>query len=303
MRLDFLTLKLFIAVAEESSIAGAAAREHLVPSAVSKRLAQLEESLGVELLVRHTRGVALTPAGETLLLRARDILRSVETTALEIGEYTSDGHAHIRLTANHSSMVQFLPGDLASFLAAHPRTKVDLVERLSADVVRTVADGLADVGIYCWPVIPQGLVSFPYRQDELVIAAPLDHPQAGAGAIAFEQLADSLFIAYFPNLSASASMPEFLNRAASRVRIHVANFEATCRMVEEGLGVAILPRANVDAYARQGRLACIRLTNDWAHRQLQLCMRESMQGRTSVRDFVDHMSARARQGGTDAASS
>jgi len=126
VRLDLLSLKLFVAVAEESSIAGAAAREHLVPSAVSKRLGLLEEALGAELLVRHTKGVALTPAGETLLLRARDILRSVDATAHEIGEYTSDGYAHLRLTANHSSMVQFLPSDLASYLEAHPHTRFDL---------------------------------------------------------------------------------------------------------------------------------------------------------------------------------
>jgi len=104
----------------------------------------------------------------------------------------------------------------------------------------------------------------------------------------------SQFIAYYPNLSASAAMPEFLNRASSKVRIHVANFEATCRMVEEGLGVAILPRANVDAYAREGRIACIQLTNDWAHRQLHLCIRKEMEGRRSVVDFVEHLSRRAR---------
>ncbi len=300
MRLDFVTLKLFVAVAEEGSIAGAAAREHFVASAVSKRLGLLEDSLGLKLLERHNKGAALTPAGATLLLRARDILRSVETTALEIAEYTSEGYAHLRLTANHSSMVQFLPGDLAAFLAAHPRTKVDVVERLSADVVRAVADGLADVGIYCWPVIPQGLVSFPYRGDELVVAAPLDHPLAGDEHIAFERLASSQFIAHFPNLSASVAMPEFLGRAPSRVRVHVANFEATCRMVEEGLGVAILPQANVLAYARQGRLACIRLTDSWAHRRLHLCMREGHDSRRSVLDFVEYLSARAKEHEGDA---
>jgi DNA-binding transcriptional LysR family regulator len=295
MRMDFLTLKLFVAVAEENSIANAAAREHLVPSAVSKRLGLLEASLGVELLVRHAKGVTLTPAGETLLQRARDILRSVEATMQEIAEYTSDGHAHIRLTANHSSMAQFLPGDLASFLAAHPRVKLDLVERLSADVVRAVADGLADVGIYCWPATPQRLIVQPYRSDELVVAASLDHPQAHGGPIAFELLAETQFIAYYPNLSASAAMPEFLDRAASRIRLHVANFEATCRMVEAGLGVAILPRANVDAYARQGRLACIELTNDWAHRRLHLCMREDARQRGSVVALMDHLARCARQ--------
>lgn len=294
MRLDFVTLKLFVAVAEESSIAAAAAREHTVASAVSKRIAALETDVGVDLLKRHSKGVTLTPAGETLLQRARDILRSVEATALEIGDFTADGHAHIRLAANHSSMVQFLPGDLASFLAAHPRTKVDLVERLSADVVRAVADGSADVGIFFWPVVPPGLAVFPYRGDELVLAVPAGHPLAARAEIAFIEAAECDFIAYFPNLSISAVMPEFVTRAFSRVRVHVANFEATCRMVEEGLGVALLPQANVLAYARHGRLACVRLTDAWAHRRLQLCIREGPAVRRSVLDFAHHLAERAR---------
>ena len=294
MRLDFVTLKLFVAAAEESSIAAAAAREHVVASAVSKRIAQLEAELGVELLKRHSKGVILTPAGETLLQRARDILRSVEATALEIGDFAGDGHAHIRLSANHSSMVQFLPGDLASFLAGRPQTKIDLVERLSADVVRSVHDGLADVGIFFWPVLPQGLKVYPYRHDELVLAVPRGHPLAADATIAFAQAADCDFIAYFPNLSVSAVMPESVTRTFARVRVHIANFEATCRMVEEGLGVALLPQANVLAYARQGRLACVRLSDAWAHRRLQLCIRDSGDVRRSVVEFAEHLSERAR---------
>lgn len=298
MRLDFVTLKLFVAVAEESSIAAAAAREHVVASAVSKRIAVLEADLGVEVLKRHSKGVTLTPAGEALLQRARDILRSVEATAAEIGDFNGDGHAHIRLSANHSSMVQFLPGDLASFLAAHPRAKVDLVERLSADVVRSVADGFADIGIFFWPVVPQGLVVYPYRRDELVLAVPLGHRLADHVRIAFAEAAECDFIAYFPNLSISAVMPEFVTRTFSRLRIHVANFEATCRMVEEGLGVALLPQANVLAYARQGRLACVRLSDTWAHRRLQLCVREGAKVRRTVLEFAEHL---ARRAGADTA--
>ncbi|MES2973866.1 MAG: LysR substrate-binding domain-containing protein [Pseudomonadota bacterium] len=295
MRIDFVSLKLFVAVAEESSIAAAAAREHLVPSAVSKRLAQLEESLGVELLVRHTRGVSLTAAGETLLMRARDILRSLEATALEVSEYTDDSALHIRLTANHSAMAQFLPRDLASFVARQPRAHIDLVERLSADVVRTVAYGLADVGIFCWPVIPHGVKAWPYRTDELVIAVPLDNPMARRGKLDFADLADQKFIAYLPNLSVSAAMPDFPKSAWSHVRMHVANFEATCRMVEEGLGIAILPRANVDAYARQGRLACVQLNDAWASRRLHICMRSDVEPRRGLVEFVDHMVACAQE--------
>lgn len=297
MKIDFVSLRLFVSVAEESSIAAAAAREHLVPSAVSKRLAQLEESLGVELLVRHTRGVSLTAAGEMLLMRARDVLRSLDATALELSEFSDGGALHIRLSANHSSMAQFLPRDIASFVAAQPRAKIDLVERLSADVVRTVAFGLADVGVFCWPVIPPGVKAFPYRTDELVLAVPLRNPLAARGRVDFADLADQKFIAYLPNLSLSVAMPEVPKNAWSNVRIHVSNFEATCRMVEEGLGIAILPLANVDAYARQGRLACVRLNDAWASRRLHICMRSDVEPRRGLVEFVDHMVACAREDG------
>jgi DNA-binding transcriptional LysR family regulator len=295
MKLDLVSLRLFVAVAEENSIAAAAAREHLVPSAVSKRLAQLEESLGVELLERHTRGVSLTPAGEMLLLRARDVLRSLDATALELSEFRDEGALHIRLSANHSSMVQFLPGDIASFIAVQPRAKIDLVERLSADVVRTVAFGLADAGIFCWPVVPPGVKTFPYRTDELVIAVPLDNPIARRERVDFTELADQKFISYVPNLSVSVAMPEVPKSAWSNVRIHAANFEATCRMVEEGLGIAILPFANVDAYARQGRLACVRLNDAWAQRRLSICMRSDVEPRRGLAEFVEHLVACARE--------
>ncbi|MES2939651.1 MAG: LysR family transcriptional regulator [Pseudomonadota bacterium] len=295
MKIDVISLRLFVAVAEENSIAAAAARENLVSSAVSKRLAQLEDSLGVALLVRHTRGVSLTLAGETLLLRARDVLHSLEATAREMSEFTDESVPNIRLSANHSAMVQFLPRDLASFVAVQPRAKIDLIERLSADVVRTVAHGLADTGIFCWPVIPHGVKAYPYRTDELVLAVPLGNPIAARERVDFSDLAEQRFIAYLPNLSVSVAMPEVPTNAWSNVRIHVANFEATCRMVEEGLGIAILPLANVDAYARQGRLARVRLNDAWASRRLHICMRSDAEPRRGLAEFVEHMVQCARE--------
>lgn len=289
MRFDLLSLSLFVAVAEEQSIAAAAARANLVPSAVSKRLGLMEERLGVQLLLRHTKGVSLTVAGEVLLLRARDILRSLHSTERELQEYASEGDPHLRLSANHSSMAQFLPGDLSSFLGCHPRCKVDLVERLSADVVRSVRDGLSDVGIYCWPIVPQGLAVFGYHADELVLALPPGHPLAGSVRIAFEQAADQPLIAYFPSSAASASMPEALLRGPSRVRVHLANFEATRRMVERGLGLAVLPIANVQRQADAGHLAFVRLTDAWAHRQLRICVREESLHRPMVEKLVRHL--------------
>lgn len=294
MRMDFVTLKLFVAIAEEGSIGRASVLQNMVASAGSKRIALLEEDLGVALLVRHTKGVSLTPAGETLLHRSRDILRSVETTGREISEFANDGHAQIRLSANHSSLVQFLPSDIGSFLASHPRVTIDIVERLSADVVRAVVDGMADVGIFCWPVVHPGLLVFPYRTDELALAVPASHALAGTGRVAFSDAEDYEFIAYFPHLTASAAVPEFLSHANYRVRIHVANIETTCRMVEKGLGIALLPLGSLQALPTGTGLVYVRLTDSWAQRQFHVCMRRGGPSLVSVEALVQHLSLRAK---------
>lgn len=294
MSMNLVSLRLFVAVAEERSIARAAARENVVASAASKRLAALEADLGVALLARHPKGVDLTPAGSVLLARARDVLRSVALTAAEVGEFAADGHAQIRLAANHSSAVQFLPRDLAAFLSLHPRTRIDLSESFSVEVIRTVAGGHADVGIYCAPVAPQGVVSIPYRRDELVLAVPRGHALSRRRRMNFAAALDHEFVGYFPTLSIDSVFPALAGRARSRVRAQIANFDATCRMVREGLGIALVPFGAAQPHFDCGALVPVRLKDAWAHRQLQICTREGESLRQSTRELVDFLAARGR---------
>jgi DNA-binding transcriptional LysR family regulator len=293
MRFDFFTLKLFVALAEERSIAGAAAREHVVASAASKRLAQLEGDFGVTLFVRHAKGVDLTPAGTALLQRARDILRSIEATEHEVADYAQDGFAHVRLVANHSSLVQFLPGDLAAFLDVHPRVKIDLAERFSVDVARVVGDGVADVGIFCSPAAPTGLAVLPYRRDELVLVVPRGHPLAGGGDVAFRDTLPFEFVGFFPNLLIESVYPAVASRSRSRVRVQIVNFDATCRMVRAGLGVALVPVGSAQPHLADGGLVLVHLSDPWVHRQSRICFRDGDEGRPGVRDLAAFLAGRA----------
>ena len=111
-RIDLVSLRLFVAVCEESSIARAAEREFIAPSAVSKRINDLESLVGSALLQRHKWGVRATPAGEALLHHARNVLRSLEKMQGDLSEYTSGVRGHIRIFANVSSIVEtLLPTD------------------------------------------------------------------------------------------------------------------------------------------------------------------------------------------------
>ena len=131
-RIDLTSLQLFVAVCELGSIGRAAEREFIAASAVSKRLSDLEATLDTPLLYRHTRGVDLTPAGESLLHHARSVLFSLEKMQGELSEYADGVRGHVRVHANISAIVQFLPEDLGAFIAANmPQVKIDLEEHLS----------------------------------------------------------------------------------------------------------------------------------------------------------------------------
>ena len=97
-RIDLTSLQLFVAVCELGSIGRAAEREFIAASAISKRLSDLEATLGTTLLYRHARGVDLTPAGESLLHHARSVLYSLEKMQGELSEYADGVRGHVRRT-------------------------------------------------------------------------------------------------------------------------------------------------------------------------------------------------------------
>lgn len=295
-RIDLVSLRLFVAVCEESSIARAAEREFIAPSAVSKRINDLEALVGSPLLQRHKWGVRATPAGDALLHHARNVLRSLEKMQGDLSEYTSGVRGHIRIFANISSIVETLPDELGVFLRRHDGVKVDLEEHTSAQVVRAVADGATDIGI-CWDAVDTRDVEvFPYRNDRIVAVLPRDHPLAAAPCLAFSDMLDYDQVGVHPD----SAMYTMLRRIAAqhgktvKFRMHVSTFEAVARMVRANLGIAIAPREAVGVYTEVPHgetLQLVPLTDAWAERRLIVCVRRYDALPVASRMLVDHLCA------------
>jgi DNA-binding transcriptional LysR family regulator len=275
MRLDLYSLQLFVAVVEERTLAAAAEREHIATSALSKRMSELERLVGTPLLIRRARGVEPTEAGLSLARGARALLHNAQDLAGEIRDFATGASGHVRIAANLSSITQFLPSDLSRFAQAHPRVQLDLEERVSATVTRLVQDNAADIGIFASSHDVQGLAVFPYRRDRMVLVAPSRHPLAGKQEIAF---ADALDFEHVGMHRGSAGN-DLLMRAAGAVnrslkmRFAVTSYDAMVAMVKAGFGVGVMPREAMALYASDG-LSVIGLSDDWAHRQIRLCVRE-----------------------------
>ncbi|MFC6301306.1 LysR family transcriptional regulator [Pseudomonas sp. CCM 7893] len=277
-RLDLITLQLFVAVHEEGTLTRAAAREAIAVSAASKRLVELEQALGVALFVRQARGMSLTAAGETLLHHGRQMLFNVEKMGLELGEHSHGVRGYVRMLANLSAIIQFLPEDLRDFSESHPKVKTDLEERPSNGVVQGVLDGVADLGICSSDTDTKGLLSVTYRRDTLVVLMPADHPLARRETLAFADTLDSDYVGLH-----SASSINMRTHAAAReagkllrLRIHVPGFDAMCRMVQANMGIGILPQKAYELFGRALGLQAVPLTDEWADRQLILVIRNEV---------------------------
>jgi len=291
LRFDFRDLEQFVAVAETGSIARAAERCHTVASAVSKRLSDLEDSFGTPLLVRGAKGVALTAAGNTFLARARSVLHQAEQIDEELRRHASGARGHVRVFANISAIVEFLPAALASFLTKYPDIHVHLEEHVSAAVAAGVADNLADFGILSEVAAVDGLTMTPFRTDELVVVLKPDHPLAGKPSLAFSQIVPLPLV----GLHANSSLHHLLARAAAdsgralNFRIRVTSFDAVCAMVAAGLGIGVIPQAAATACDAQLRLDIVPLTETWARRQLLICTRTDQALPGAARHLLDHL--------------
>ena len=294
-RIDLTSLQLFVAVCELGSIGKAAEREFIAASAVSKRLSDLEATLDTPLLYRHTRGVDLTPAGESLLHHARSVLFSLEKMQGELSEYADGVRGHVRVHASISAIVQFLPEDLGAFIRRHPEVKIDLEEHLSTEVVRAVQEGAADLGI-CNTADGTGeLQTQAYRTDKLVLIVPNGHVLSGYDAINFEAALDYDQVGLHSNSSIYLAMREAaaaLGRTI-KLRIHVTGLDAMCRMIQNGLGLGVMPQRAFELMQGAGELQSIALLDGWATRQIQLVARDFSTLPVTARLLVSHLAVPA----------
>jgi DNA-binding transcriptional LysR family regulator len=292
MRFDLLSLKLFVAVCEERSIAHAADREHIAASAVSKRISDLEGLLKASLFRRVPKGLELTPSAHALLSHARVVMGDIAQMESELADHAKGVCGEVRVHASVSTIVQHLPRDLRDFLSAHEAIRIEVEEGTSQQVVKAVAENASDIGIFggCQP--EPGLRVLPYRSDTLVTIMPVGHPLSDRASVKFADLIDYDLVgprkgSYLDSLVLRAAAD--LNRVL-KLRIRVNGFETVCSMTEAQLGVGLVPEYCAKRYAAAGRVVAIPLDEHWATRDWKICVRDVVSLPPPVRLLVEHLS-------------
>ena len=293
MRFDLTDLKLFCEVVDAGSITAGAEKSALALGAASTRIRGMEEALGARLLARSRQGVTPTEAGRTLLRHARAILAQNARMREDLGAFAGGLSGEVRLLANTNALAEFLPEALSDFLARHPHVSVDLEERLSDEIVGLIAEGVGDVGIVAGTVDMGALETFPFRSDRFVVVTAADHPLAGRSEVGFAEVLEHDFV----GLERSSSLQRFLAAKAARegrplrLRVQLRSFDGVCRLVECGVGVGVVPKTTAARAVKTMKLGVVDLADDWALRELRICVRNLSSLGLYARELVESLKA------------
>lgn len=252
MKLDVLGLQAFVGIATTGSFARAADVLNVTSPALTRRLANLETQLQVQLLERTTRAIALTPAGETLLPRARHLLEELSTTFKELNAKGQAQHGTVTLACVPTVGVRFLPALLREYGTRHPNNRVRILDHTSYGVAQAVHLREAEFGISMADAQFSDLDTVPVLKDRMALICRRDHPLANRRKLKWSDLRAHTLIV--PGAGSS-------NRPVLDAALGPLNLKLTARyevqrsatavgLAAQGLGAAIVPALSVekDAY-------------------------------------------------------
>ncbi len=255
MHLEVRDLEAVVAIAEEGSVTAAGERLHVTQSALSHRLRDAEDRLGVPLFVRLKKKMLLTPAGEKLLDSARTVLDQLHRVGLEIRDDNGHSSGAIRVSTECYTCYHWLPAMLESFGARYPKVEIRIDAAATHQPVEALLAGRLDVAIVSNEPREPGLNIEPLFEDDLMMVLSPRHKLAKKKALDPQDLADQTVLIYPPREEST-----LLNSVLAPAGVRPASImelpltEAIVEVAAAGLGVGFLARWAVAPHLKTKRL-------------------------------------------------
>jgi DNA-binding transcriptional LysR family regulator len=250
-------LRAFVAIAESGTFTAGAARVHVTQAAISMQIRQLETEVGAKVFVRAPRHVILTEAGEHLLHRARQILREHDAALEEIAELAGAERGRLRIgSASASLLTDQLPRILKELRKQHPRAEISVTSGTSEALVQQIVAGELDIAFVSLPVDVRGIQTERLGEDQLVAIASPRHKLARQKTVSAYSLAGEKLILGERGGNTRRLIDQFFAQAGVtlKVTMELSRQAAIRRMVEEDMGVGIVPLQSVKDDVEKGRL-------------------------------------------------
>jgi LysR family transcriptional regulator, transcription activator of glutamate synthase operon len=287
--MELRQLRYLVALADERNFTRAAAREHVAQPALSQQVRRLEEEVGVALVERTTRRVALTDAGQLLVARAKRILAELEAGRAELELARGMEIGHVTVGVLHTMGPVDVTSVLAVFHQRHPGVELTVREQSSEELAEMLRIDELDLAFLSVTerIESHGLGLHQLVSEELVVVLPREHRLGKRRAVRMADLRDDEFISY----GQGARLRELLIYAGRvggfepRVKLEFNESQRICQLVAHGLGVAILPRS--DAEAARADVAVADLREPPLTRDITLAWREGRRLSPAAAAFLD----------------
>lgn len=279
----------FVAVTRQGSFTEAAREVHIVQSALSASIRQLERELGTALFDRTTRRVRLTPAGHALLPVARRMLADARTARDEVAAVTGLLRGRVAVGTIQALTWVDLPAALARFRRAHPEVEITLSEAPVDEMIEALRGGDLDLAYIARDQsrLPAALEVAASREEDLVVVTAAGHPLAARRETRLADLEAEPFIDFQAGAGLQAVVDRLCRDAglARRIGLRVTQLELLTSLVEHGLGIAVLPAP----VAERAGLTRLRITDAQAHRSVALVTRAACAGNPAARALLNEL--------------
>lgn len=285
----FDNLKLFRDIAQNKSISRGATMNEISQSAASQYLQETERRLGVALLDRTTRPLALTPAGKLFYDLCRDALRREEQFQVQLENLKGLVEGAVRVASIYSVGLSEMSRLQEEFAARFPNAQLH-VDYLRPDkVYESVLADQADLGLVSYPVGTKDLAVIAWREEEMAVAVPPSHPLATKPVLLPADLDGQDFIGFDEDLSIRRELDRFLRDQGIEIRIAMQfdNIQMIKEAVALGSGISILPARTMQAEIAQGRLVSIPLHAPELVRPVGIVHRKRKRFSNAVQSFLE----------------
>ena len=256
--MDLAQLETLVAVAQEKGFSRAAERLHRTQPAVSQVIRRLEEELGKRVFDRSSHDGTLTDAGRVLYGYALQMLNLREDAAIAVQELGELRRGKVVIAANEYTVVHLLPL-LSAYRALHPSIKVEVKRSLASEIPSELLRRDAEIGLLTYRPAQPGLAMFPVARDDLALLVAPGHRLAGRESVSIRELGTESFLAHNVRSPYRERVLQSFERQRTplNIVIELPSLDAIKRLVEQGLGVALMPRRVAQAEIARGDLVAV----------------------------------------------
>lgn len=273
--MDITQLEVFLAVAREKSFSRAAQALHRTQPAVSQAIRRLEDELGESLFDRSSKDGSMTAAGRVLFDFAHQMLNLRHNAHTAIRELRDLHRGKLSLSANEYTVTSLLPL-IPIFRARHPHIKIEVKRSLASRISREVLNREVEIGVVSFKPTDQNIKAIAVATDELALVVPPDHPLAGKQVVSVKELGAETFIAHnVPSPYREKVIKTFeKQRTPLNITMELPTLEAIKRLVESGMGVALIPRLTAQTEIDRKQLVGLSVREMRLERKLHLIFRK-----------------------------